>query len=155
MTLVLRAWDEGSRAPNPEIDMWRTDTRNPPLIINTRNPPLIINAIRVTLWRLFGRFVGYCRDRIGKPYPVLWRQLFERKRRNCCRDRTVRCARILSRPGSIVSHPVSSVPRLSSYAPARSLTASQQECPQILILNRMIISELQVFFYPGRNRKTN
>ena len=146
MTLVLRAWDEGSRAPNPEIDMWRTDTRN---------PPLIINAIRVTLWRLFGRFVGYCRDRIGRPYPVLWRQLFERKRRNCCRDRTVRCARILSRPGSIVSHPISSVPRLSSYAPARSLTASQQECPQILILNRMIISELQDFFCPGRNRKTN
>lgn len=121
MTLVLRAWDEGSRAPNPEIGLWRTDTRN---------PPLIINAIRVTLWRLFGRFVDYCRDRIGTLYPVLWRQLFERKRRNCCRDRTVRCARILSRPGSIVSHPVSSVPRLSSYAPARSLTASQQECPQ-------------------------
>jgi hypothetical protein len=121
MTLVLRAWDEGSRAPNPEIGLWRTDTRN---------PPLIINAIRVTLWRLFGRFVDYCRDRIGTLYPVLWRQLFERKRRNCCRDRTVRCARILSRPGSIVSHPVSSVPRLSSYAPARSLTASQQERPQ-------------------------
>ena len=121
MTLVLRAWDEGSRAPNPEIDMWRTDTRN---------PPLIINAIRVTLWRLVGRFVDYCRDRIGRPYRVLWRQLFERKRRNCCRDRTVRCARILSRPGSIVSHPISSVPRLSSYAPARSLTASQQERQQ-------------------------
>ena len=35
ITACLCASDEGFRAPNPEIGLWRTITRNPSLIINT------------------------------------------------------------------------------------------------------------------------
>ena len=51
-TRLLRGYEEGIRAPNPEIGLWRTTSRNPSLIINT---------IRWPQLRLFGEksFDGY------------------------------------------------------------------------------------------------
>ena len=34
-TRLLRGYEEGVGAPNPEIGLWRTISRNPSLIINT------------------------------------------------------------------------------------------------------------------------